>query len=90
MTDCEARFGDLTVAYANYDDFQLFKAAEFITDYAFPFPEATEFGLTEKTMLTDIPFLVDELLTFATVEEIQENSHQSKQFHCHVRMSQKQ
>lgn len=74
FTDCELRFGDNqganNTAWCDYDNVQLFDAHEITANYAFPFPEPTTYVLTEQTLLTQIPFLLDEVLDFSIINEI--------------------
>lgn len=61
--------------FFSYDDFQLFNGDNFVDlDLGAISLEPTDLPVSENTMLTDIPFLLDEMILFDTTEQIPLNS----------------
>ena len=69
FTDFDFIFNDGTKAVADFDDAQLWKAVVPLAIGAIS-PEDTTFDLLENTMLTVIPFLLDEVTAFSVINEI--------------------
>jgi len=61
FTDCDLILGNNVKSVASFDNLQLFKGHAITSAFVFPFPEPTTYSIAEETMLTNIPFLVDEM-----------------------------
>jgi len=73
MSDCDILFGDNANTRWSYDDFQFFNdKQDFVTGEIIPEPVSLD--LNENTMLTEIPFLLDEMTEFDVTEQIPANS----------------
>ena len=73
FTDFDFVLGDSVEVTADFDNVQIWKA---IIDLAVGIiaPEDTTFNLNENKMLTVIPFLLDEIISFTIINEIPSNT----------------
>ena len=74
FTDCNIVFSNNVQAVSDFDNFELFKSDAITAAFTFPFPESTTFDLLENTMITVIPFLLDEVTAFSIIEQIPDDT----------------
>lgn len=70
MSNCDVVFGGITGnSFCSYDDFQLWVDEIDLLSNGIT-PEPTDFSIVENAMITDIPFLMDELNDFIENSQI--------------------